>query len=415
MNIENIISAGIPLIHIRTNEYDRAIRKIIAQLNPNKSLNDFDLYVYSRHFGLLNVNTGQKEMVEEDRVISKIIAMGKETPCVLIMCNLEKALEDNFRKAYLVDVLLHFHKEGQINNYALINIGPGDIPMELRPYFVVKDFPLPTEEEIFLELKELLYDGNGEPFWGVAPSDKKIKTISNICKGMTLNEAVNAVSLSIIEKGDIDIKDIRKEKAEIVKKSGLLEWIEDLPTLEEVGGFTEFKNWIMRIKTVIDNYEKAIKIGIQPPKGILITGIPGTGKSLTAKALASLFKIPLFRLDVGRLFSSFVGETEKNTREAMRLIEALSPCVVLIDEVEKALAGAKNSLDNGVTARLLGNLLYFMQERKSLSYLVCTANDITSLPPEFCRKGRFDEVWFVDLPNSIERAEIWKIHLKKPR
>ena len=175
------------------------------------------------------------------------------------------------------------------------------------------------------------------------------------------------------------------------------------------------KDWLSRKAKIFANLDKAIKFGVDVPKGIMIIGMPGCGKSLTAKATASLFEIPLVRLDVGRLLGKYVGESEENMRKALNLSEAISPCVLWIDEIEKAFAGVGVSGGGGndVTTRLFGQFLTWMQEKESTVFIVATANDISMMPPEFLRKGRFDELFFVDLPNSEERRKILKIHLKK--
>ena len=233
---------------------------------------------------------------------------------------------------------------------------------------------------------------------------------------MTLAEVQGSLSIALVSEEDgIDLEVLKQEKAKMVRKSGLLEWVRDTETIKEVGGLDILKEWFTKIAVVYRNLNKAVRFGLKIPKGCLITGIPGTGKTLCAKAIASLFGVPLFRLDVGRLFSSLVGETEKNTRELFKLIDAVSPAVILVDEMEKAFAGleSSSSSDSGVTARLIGSFLYFMQEKKSPSFFVCTSNDVTKLPPEMLRKGRFDEIWYVGLPCLSERESIWKIHIRK--
>ena len=187
-------------------------------------------------------------------------------------------------------------------------------------------------------------------------------------------------------------------------------------SIDDIGGLENLKKWFIRKAKVYTNMGKARDFGVDMPKGVLIAGVPGCGKSLNAKAAANLFNVPLLRLDMGRLMGKYVGESESNLRNAIALAEAISPCVLWIDELEKAFAGIGESGGNGeVTTRLFGNFLTWMQEKESPTFVVATANDITKLPPELLRKGRFDEIFYVGLPNASEREKIFRIHIGKRR
>jgi SpoVK/Ycf46/Vps4 family AAA+-type ATPase len=202
----------------------------------------------------------------------------------------------------------------------------------------------------------------------------------------------------------------------MIKKAGILEMIPLKATMADIGGLENLKEWLNRKANVFKNMEKAKDYGVDMPKGVLIAGVPGCGKSLNAKAAANLFEVPLLRLDLGRLMGKYVGESEGNMRNAIALAEAISPCVLWIDELEKAFAGIGG--DGGgaeVTTRLFGNFLTWMQEKESPTFVVATANDITRLPPELMRKGRFDEIFYVGLPNRKEREKIFQIHIGKRR
>ena len=205
---------------------------------------------------------------------------------------------------------------------------------------------------------------------------------------------------------------ILKEKEQLVKKSSMLEIINFKESIDDIGGLETLKNWLERKAKIFKNLGKAKESGVDVPKGIMIVGMPGCGKSLTAKVTSSLFNVPLIRLDVGRLLGKYVGESEENMRKALDLAESISPCVLWIDEIEKAFAGIGSGVSE-VTTRLFGLLLTWLQEKENTVFVVATANDISNLPPEFLRKGRFDEIFFTDLPNVNERTDIIKIHLKK--
>jgi SpoVK/Ycf46/Vps4 family AAA+-type ATPase len=186
-------------------------------------------------------------------------------------------------------------------------------------------------------------------------------------------------------------------------------------SIDDIGGLENLKEWLHRKAKVFKNITAAQKFGVSMPKGVLIAGIPGCGKSLSAKAAGKLFDVPLLRLDMGRLMGKYLGESEENMRKAIRLAEAISPCVLWVDELEKAFAGISGGGGAEVTTRLFGTFLTWMQEKTSAAFVVATANDITQLPPELMRKGRFDEIFYVPLPNPVEREKIFEIHIRKRR
>lgn len=235
----------------------------------------------------------------------------------------------------------------------------------------------------------------------------------NAAGGLTTLEAENAFALSVIEAGAIQPTVIGREKAHALKKSGLLEVIETTESLDSIGGLDALKAWLLQRCEAFT--QRARDYGLPVPKGMLVLGVPGTGKSLTAKATASVFGVPLLKLDAGRLFGSLVGQSEANLRAAIQTAEAIAPCVLWIDELEKAFAGSgsSGSSDGGTSARVFSGLLNWLQEKTSPVFVVATANDISKLPPELLRKGRWDECWFVDLPDVKERAAIWDIVIEK--
>lgn len=245
--------------------------------------------------------------------------------------------------------------------------------------------------------------------------DKLIMTL----KGLTKTEIFNILELAVSDDGELDYTDlalIREQKQQMIKKSGILDMVPLKESLDDIGGLEILKKWLLRKAEIFKNITKANEFGVATPKGVLIVGMPGCGKSLTAKAAAKAFDVPLLRLDMGRLMGKYVGESEANMRRAILLTEASSPCVLWIDELEKAFAGiGANSTGSEVTVRLFGNFLTWMQEKKSLAFVVATANDITKLPPELLRKGRFDEIFYVNLPNKQEREKIFAIHIGKKR
>ncbi len=210
---------------------------------------------------------------------------------------------------------------------------------------------------------------------------------------------------------DRDIELVTEEKKQILRESEALEFYPATETMDNVGGLASLKDWLRMRESAFTS--KAREYGLPAPKGIALIGIPGTGKSLTAKMIGGLWRLPLLRLDVGSLFGSLVGKSEERTRRALRLAETIAPCILWIDEMEKALA--HGGLDSGTSTRVFGSILTWMQEKSSPVFVVATANDISSLPPELLRRGRFDEIFFLDLPNYQERLEIFAVHLRKRR
>ncbi len=287
------------------------------------------------------------------------------------------------------------------------------IPRELENYITVFDIPLPT----ITEIRNLIYDFISD--LEITVEEDAISDIALSFKGLSEFQIKQILNLAYQDGGCIDKEDkllILKEKEQFIKKSGMLEIISFTETIDDIGGLENLKAWLARKAKVFSNLDKAIKFGVDVPKGIMIIGMPGCGKSMTAKATAELFKIPLVRLDVGRLLGKYVGESENNMRKALKLSEAISPCVLWIDEIEKAFAGVGgDGSGSDITTRLFGQFLTWMQEKENTVFIVATANDISRIPPEFLRKGRFDELFFVDLPTGEERRSILDIHLKKRR
>jgi AAA+ superfamily predicted ATPase len=285
-----------------------------------------------------------------------------------------------------------------------------DIPKELGHLITLVPGVQPDQNSIESLIRDYARTQN------FSLGEKDIGELALEMKGLPEFQIGQVLNLAYCHGGAISFaKDralIFAEKKQMVEKAGLLEFIESRSALTDVGGLDGLKAWLCRKAQIFKNLDRALKYGVDRPKGVLILGMPGCGKSLTAKTTASLFGTPLARLDVGRLLGKYVGESEKNMREALHLAEAISPCVLWIDEIEKAFAGGAGG-GHEVTVRLIGQFLTWMQEKKNTVFVVATANNIKNLPPEFLRKGRFDEVFSVDLPCKNERQDILKIHLQK--
>ena len=246
------------------------------------------------------------------------------------------------------------------------------------------------------------------------PTVQEADTILRALQGLTLHQARQVIAQCLVERGTLsaqDVQTILKRKVQAIKDGGLLEYYPLEDNRFELGGFSNLKAWLDRAQ--VGFTPEAKSLNLTPPRGIMLVGVPGCGKSLAAKAIAREWKLPLLKLDAGRLFDKFVGESEKNFRKAIEMAESLSPIVLWIDEIEKAMVagGGSGDADAGLSRRLFGAFLTWLQEKKQDVFVVATANDLSSLPPELLRKGRFDEIFFVDLPDDSERLSIWTIHL----
>lgn len=251
---------------------------------------------------------------------------------------------------------------------------------------------------------------------GFEIDDAIVGEIALNLKGLSLFQIKQILDQAYCQGGEItenDIAFIFEEKKQMVIKSGLLEMVDHGENITCVGGLGALKDWVSQKALIFDQLDRAIKAGVSTPKGVLILGLPGCGKSLTAKAIANTFRVPLVRMDIGRLLGKYVGESEEKMRKAFDLAEAISPCVLWIDEIEKAFATNAQGNGHEVTIRLMGQFLTWMQEKQSTVFCVATSNNIEGIPPEFLRKGRFDEIFSVELPSDDERLEIMTIHLKK--
>jgi ATPase family associated with various cellular activities (AAA) len=295
---------------------------------------------------------------------------------------------------------------------ALIVLSPsGEIPAELTGHATVIEWPLPDRAEIAAILDAAVETLPDELKAAATPNGGRDAAI-DAAVGLSGEEAAACYAKSLVQLRRVDPALIAAEKKRVIARERVLEWFDPLPGgLDSVGGLDALKAWLTSRSAAYSL--RAREYGLPAPKGVLLIGVPGCGKSMTAKAVATAWKVPLLRLDMGALKSKFVGESEANLRRAFRVIESVGRCVVWVDEVEKALQGATSgSADGGVSADALGALLSWMQDRTSEAFVVATANNVDSLPPELLRKGRFDELFFVDLPNEIERADVIRAALR---
>lgn len=282
----------------------------------------------------------------------------------------------------------------------------------------VIDYPLPTAGEVDGLLTRIIDDVREHSDLGVDLDDKSREALIQAASGLTLQETENVFAKTLVNDGRLsgdDISTVFAEKRQIIRKSGLLEYCDSTENVEDVGGLDLLKDWLRKRSLAFS--EKARQFGLPAPKGVLLVGVQGCGKSLCAKAVSRLWNMPLLRFDMGRMFASLVGSSEDNIRRAISVAESIAPVVLWADEIDKAFAGSTGSAntDGGTTARVMSTFLTWLSEKKKPVFVLATANNISHLPPELLRKGRLDEIFFVDLPNRSERERILEIHVRRRR
>ncbi len=315
----------------------------------------------------------------------------------------------------LRDLAIGIRTEGYASNVIIVSPQIG-IPYELEKETTVLNFPLPTRQEIRAYVEEFLDRVSKSNLVVVAKEPELVDTLVNASLGLSFTEIKNALAKSIADDRHIDLTDVDQIfqlKQQIVRKNEILEYVDTRGlSLDLVGGLQILKKWLVERSVAFS--EAARSFGIAPSKGVLLTGVPGCGKSLAAKCVSAAYGLPLIRLDMGKVYSSLVGSSEERIRMAIQTCEAVAPCILWIDEIEKGLPRSVGWVgDNGVSLRVLGTFLTWLQEKTAPVFVFATANQISLLSPEMMRKGRFDEIFFVDLPHREERREILSIHLNK--
>lgn len=287
------------------------------------------------------------------------------------------------------------------------------LPADLEKEITVLDYALPTYEELARLLDDIILSVKDAPGVRVDLSPEERERVLKAAQGLTMMEAENVFARSLVLKKTFDVDVILSEKEQIIRKSGILEYYPASDSFSSVGGLDLLKDWMQ--KRTASFTDRARAFGLPEPRGVLLIGVQGCGKSLSAKAVGAQWRLPLLRLDIGRVFAGLVGASEENMRKAIRVAESVAPCVLWLDELEKGLSGLQSSgvSDGGTTARVFSTFLTWLQEKTVPVFVVSTANQVEALPPELLRKGRFDEIFFIDLPSHSERAEIFAIHLRK--
>ncbi|MGB3206779.1 MAG: AAA family ATPase [Crinalium sp.] len=404
-----LIQAQYPLIYLVTSEEERAEKTIaaIAQMKPQLRR----VYIWTVTHGIIEY--GQPRHLTQHNTVSPEAAVEwvirQKEPGIFIFKDLHPFIDSPATTRWLRDAIAGFKG----TNKVIILMSPVQhIPIELEKEVVVMDYPLPDLAELNQVLSHQL-DQSRTRKTSTETREKLLKA----ALGLTKDEAEKVYRKAYVKTGrlteeEVDI--VLSEKKQLIRRNGILEYIEEDETIDAVGGLDELKRWLRQRSNAFT--ERAREYGLPQPKGMLILGVPGCGKSLIAKTTARLWSLPLLRLDMGRVYDgSMVGRSEANLRNALKTAESISPAILFIDELDKAFAGSSGSADSdgGTSSRIFGSFLTWMQEKTSPVFVMATANRVERLPGEFLRKGRFDEIFFVDLPTPEEREEIFKIHLIK--
>ena len=417
-NLANLIRARFPIIYITSFEEDRATKYIKSIVTSEKLVKyPREVFTWTQTAGLVNETT--KKAVSDTtcpcKMLEYIRRYDKDSVFIIYDFHVNfgpKNRTPDYNVIRKIRDIIPDLKLGQVRKTIFFVSPELIIPESLQKEVTIFDFPLPTLQEIRAK-----FDGMLKQNTNVEASTLDEEGKDKLCKaalGLTLQEAESAFALAMVNDGKIDINDlavILEEKVQVIKKTGILEFIRSEYSIKDIGGLDNLKNWLLKRNNSWS--EQAKKYCIPAPKGVLVTGVPGCGKSLTAKAMSTIWQLPLLKLDFGKVFSGLVGSSEENMRRALATAEAVAPSILWIDEIEKGLSGLGSNGDSGVSSRIFGQFLTWMQEKESPVFVIATANNISNLPPELLRKGRFDEIFFVDLPTVEERKEIFKLHLEK--
>jgi len=406
--IDLLIRSRYPLLYVVSCEELR-VRRAIAEVAEAQKKN---LYIWTLTDGI--VDKSGMRIVRCDGPREALTHIRKqERRAIWLLLDLHHFIND----PAIIRLLKEISAESKRVMRTLIILAPSlNIPPDMDKDFEVIEFPLPSYEELESLLDLLISRYSADPRVSITLSPEAKERIIRSSLGLTMSEAEGIYCQAMITERSLDDSDVElvlEAKKALVQRSGLLEYIDASETMQDVGGLQELKRWLKKRRNAFS--EEAQEFGLPYPKGVVMIGIQGCGKSLCAKAISRLWRLPLLRLDVSRIFGKYIGSSEQNIRRGLQMAETMAPCVLWVDEVEKAFSGVKSSgmSDAGTTARVFGYFLTWLQEKESAVFVVCTANDISQLPPEFIRRGRFDEIFFVDLPNPEERREIFSIHLRK--
>ena len=403
-----MIQSRYPSIAVETSEEDR-LETTLSQVAADLRVPFFVWTVTSglHRYGLPN---GIYDSQQPLKGLGNVAAMTGEA--IFLMKDLHRYLAEPSVVRKCLDLAPAFGHDRRVIVISAVKV---DLPRELEPLTARLTLDLPGADELKRLVKRVVAECSRERPVSMGLSAADLDRLVDRLRGFTEFEAERAITQAILRDNTLDARDIDfiiELKKEMLRKDGVLEYVSPEENLAEVGGFKNLKVWLAKRKNAFG--PEAQRFGLEPSRGILLLGVQGGGKTLVARAVAREWGLPLLKLEPARLYDKFVGETEKNLEKALRMAEHMAPCVLMIDELEKGLSyNPSGDADAGLSKRVFGRLLAWLQDRKAPVFVVATSNDIGQLPPELTRKGRFDEIFFVDLPNAAERQEIFAIHLRK--
>ena len=414
--LETLVRARYPILYLLSSEETRAL-ELITQIAQRRQKKVFE---WSCSTGIVPAGTSiqsqkHRNATTKDPLTALDQVIEQVEPAIFVFKDFHPFLSHGQHAVTrkLREIALHLknsHKTIVLLSSVLT------IPAELEKEITLLNFPLPTHDDLAELLDRIIADLQQVKQVTVDLDDAGRERLLQAALGLTLGEAENVFARIVVQNERLSADDVREvfaEKQQIIRKSGLLEYCVADETFSHVGGLAVLKDWLT--KRAVAFSPEARAFGLAAPRGILLLGVQGCGKSLCAKAVSSHWQLPLLRFDVGRMFGSLVGSSEENIRRAIAVAESVAPAILWVDEIDKAFAGAQSSAasDGGTTARVFGTFLTWLSEKKAPVFVVATANDISQLPPELLRKGRLDEIFFVDLPAPAERQEVFRIHLTK--
>ena len=407
-DIEHLMRARYPLIYILSSEEKRVEKSIADVLHAREREKNYKtkIYTWSVTEGMRLGKEPQGDSKDPLKALRFVVEAKADERAVFILRDLHAYLKNPEVVRLLRDIGRKLKEE--LKTVFLISPLLA-IPPELDKEVAVVEYPLPELLEI-----DGIFDRVSRNTGAKIPSGQEREHVVEAALGLTADEAEGVFAKSLVQTGgSFDIDVILSEKERIVRKSGVLEFFRTQEKMDNIGGLDVLKGWLRKRQSAFS--EEARQFGLPRPKGILMIGIPGGGKSLTAKAVGAAWRLPLLRLDVGKIFAGIVGSSEENMRRAIQMAEAVAPSILWVDELEKGFSGtgSSNNSDAGTAARVFGSFITWLQEKTSPVFVIATANNVDELPPEMMRKGRFDEIFFVDLPTLPERKEIVAIHIKR--
>ena len=403
--LETLIRARYPIVYVVSWEERRvedALRTIARERGKKLSI-----WTVTQGFG---TSTGQRDNTTRDPLAALDFIINSPDQAIFLLKDFHSFISDFNVTRRLRDLTLAL--KNSFKN--LIILSPVlKLPPELEKEITVLDYGLPSYDDLGKLLDDIIRSVKDTPNVDTDLTPEEREHVLKAAQGLTAMETENVFAKSLVEKRTFDVDVILSEKEQIIRKSGILEYYPLNEAFKDVGGLDVLKEWME--KRTASFTDKARDFGLPEPRGMLLLGVQGCGKSLSAKAIGALWKLPLLRLDIGKIFAGIVGASEENMRKAIRVAESVAPAILWLDELEKGLSGTQSSgsTDGGTTARVFSTFLTWLQEKTVPVFVVATANQVEALPPELLRKGRFDEIFFIDLPSKEERKDIFAIHIRK--